>query len=108
MPLCTKRRGAREGVREEHTGRDAGGTGKSPSEHLSLLSSLQAGKFPNFRHSFVFTALSSLLETLQGERNPHSQSSAYTGRAPACGFVLWGNQDAFSISPQKKTSLGTL
>lgn len=39
-----------EGRREDN-GRDAG---KSTSEHLSLLSSLQAGKLPNFRHSKAF------------------------------------------------------
>lgn len=43
--------------RKEDKGREAGGTGKSTIEHSSLLSSLQAGKFPNFRRSKALVLL---------------------------------------------------
>lgn len=43
--------------RKEDKQREAGGTGKSTVEHPSLLSSLQAGKFPDFRHNKALVLL---------------------------------------------------
>lgn len=102
--LCTKRRGAREGMREGGEIREGMQVAqkKSPSEHLSFLSSLQGGKsyFWHFK-AFLFLLWAACWKLCRRREIPIPKAQC---RAPACGFVLW---DAFPISPQKKTISNT-